>query len=361
MTGPFSNKIKAMRIPRPVFYVLAVLLVLGIGGRLYLPFWVTDYVNRQIAALDGYRGSIDGVGISLWRGAYQIYGLDIYKRDGIKAPFVAADKIDFSVQWRALFRGHIVAEIDITNINLNFAKSQSGAGGGFGDFVNSLTPFDINRLSVSGGRVAYLDYSADPDVNIYIAGIDGSITNLRNVDEKEVALPSELGIKGTSIGDGVFSLAGRVNILRDVPDFDLEVKLENANLAAFNTYTRAAAAIDFDRGNASFYSELAAADSRLTGYVKFIADDVRMINVREQDGLLNAVWESLAASFMAIFKNHAEDQFALRVPIEGRLDNPQQGLWPAFVSIFSNAFGQAFPRDTDGNINFTDALRQGGK
>lgn len=359
MTGPFLNKIKAMRIPTPVWVVLAVLLVLGIGGRLYLPYWVTDYVNRQIAALDGYRGSIDSVGISLWRGAYQIYGLDIHKRDGLKASFVAADKIDLSVEWGALMRGHIAAEADITNIALNFAKSQSGEGGGFGAFINALTPFDINRLTVSGGRVAYLDYNASPDVNLYIDNIEGTVTNLRNVEEKGVALPSDLTIRGTSVGEGAFALNGKANILRDVPDFDVEVKLENANLAAFNAYTRAAAAIDFDRGNASFYAELAAADNRVTGYVKFIADNVRMINLREQDGVFNAMWESLAATFMTLFKNQAEDQFALRVPIEGRLDNPERGLWPAFLSIFSNAFGGAFPRGTDGNINFNDALRSG--
>lgn len=349
---------KRFLMPRAAWIAIGVLVVALIAGRIYLPFWVTDYVNRQIDQLEGYRGSIDGVGISLWRGAYQIHGLNIHKRDGLKEPFVAAELVDFSIQWKALLNGHIVSEVDIYDINLNFAKSQSGAGGGFGTFLTSLTPFDINRLDVHSGRVAYLDYSASPDVNIFIDDINGSVTNLRNVEDKNVALPSELAVTGKSIGGGKLNLAGNVNILRDVPDFDVEVKLEDTQLAAFNDYTRAAAAIDFDQGRAGFYSELAAANGNLAGYVKFIADDVRMINLRTQDSILNALWESVAASFMAIFKNHSEDQFALRLPITGRIDNPERGVWSAFLSIFSNAFGGAFPRDTDGNINFKDALEK---
>ena len=359
MTAQPPQTTKYRHLTRNTVIALAVLAAVLIGGRIYLPFWVTDYVNKQISQLEGYTGSIDGVGISLWRGAYQIYGLDIYKRDGLKEPFVAAKLVDFSVEWKALLHGSIVSEIDIHDITLNFAKSQSGKGGGFGEFITSLTPFDINRLEVSGGRVAYLDYSASPDVNIYIQDVSMLVTNLRNIEDKNERLPSRLEVSGTSIGDGKLNISGKGNILRDVPDFDVDVRLEKAQLAAFNDYTREAAAIDFDKGNASFYSEMAAADGQLVGYVKFIADDVTMINMRTQDSLFNAMWESLAATFMALFKNHSEDQFALRLPIEGRIDNPQGSVWSAFTSIFSNAFAGAFPRDTDGNINFRDALTKG--
>lgn len=59
---------------------------------------------------------------------------------------------------------------------------------------------------------------------------------------------------------------------------------------------------------------------------------------------------------MVIFKNHPNDQFAMRIPIEGDLNNPDKDIWSAFVSICQNAFGQAFKKDTDGNVNFNNAL-----
>ena len=59
-------------------------------------------------------------------------------------------------------------------------------------------------------------------------------------------------------------------------------------------------------------------------------------------------------------KNQPKDQFALRIPIDGDLKNPKEDAFSAFLSIFSNAFGKAFTRNTDGNVNFSDALRAEG-
>lgn len=344
------------------FFFILFLIIASTGLRLWLPHWAKGYVNAQIDALDGYGGTVDDIGISLWRGAYQIYGLDIYKdKGGLKKPFVSAETIDLSVEWKALLRGRVVAEADIANIGLNFAVGQTGAGGGWGRFVDALSPFEINRLGVSGGKIAYLDYRPSPDVDIHISGISGEVTNLRNVERRDAALPSDLRLAGTSVGKGAFRLAGRVNIMQDVPDFDLDIRLENAALAAFNDYARAAAAVDFEKGAASLYSELAAADGKVTGYLKIIIIDVALVDLDDKDqNVIKAVWETLVGGFMTLFKNQPQDQFALRIPIQGSLRNPDRDTWAAFLSIFSNAFGKAFSRDTDGNINFRDALEGGG-
>lgn len=338
---------------------IVLLAVALIGARIYLPYWVTDYVNARIAELDGYGGSIDDVDIHLWRGAYTIHGLDIYKtKGGLKEPFVAADSIDLSIEWHALFKGSIVAEVDINGINFNVAKSQTGAGAGWSKLVDALSPVDINRLNVNSGRVAYLDKAAKPPINLYIEGINAQVTNLRNVDDKTDRLPSDLTVSGTSIGKGKLSITGHTNILKPTPDFDIDLKLENAALVAFNDFTRNAAAIDFTGGNLSVYSELAAANGHVSGYVKPIARQVSLIDMK-QDSVLNAIWEGIVAFFMHVFKNHPKDQFALNIPISGNLNHPEQDSWAGFWSIFRNAFGEAFKRNTDGTISLKNALQEG--
>ncbi len=326
------------------------------GARLYLPYWVKDYVNAQIAALDGYGGSVGDIDISLWRGAYEIHDLDIHKtKGGLKQPFVAVRTIDLSVQWAALLRGTIVAEVELNDIALTFAKSQSGKGASWVAFVDNLTPFDINRLAVNGGKVAYVDQS-DPDVNLYLNNIQAEVTNLRNIEQKEELLPSALQVRGTSIGNGALTVNGRGNILKEPPDFDLDMKLENAALPAINKYSRKAAAIDFKSGNLSVYMELAALNGKATGYVKPIATKVDMINEAAENNPLNLLWQGLVAAFVTVFKNHPRDQFALRIPLEGSLENPDRDMWSGFWSIFKNAFGKAFPRNTEGNINLNHAI-----
>ena len=344
--------------PIGVFFVLILLML--IAGRIYLPYWLTGYVNKQLNALDGYSGQVEDIDVHLWRGAYEIRNIDIKKDSGgLKKAFFYARTIDLSIEWRALLNGRIVAEIQMYKPMVNFSKTQTGSGAGWPELVDRLTPFDINRFNVTGGKASYIDYTADPNINVFIEDINADISNLRNTSNSDKNLPTNIEISGRSIGGGTLSIHGSANVLKNVPDFDIDSELKDAKLSAFNDYTRAAAAVDFSKGQVGVFSELAAADGALTGYVKISAEDIDVVDVSDQDkNIFNAMWESIVSSFMNIFKNHPRDRFAFNLPIEGRVDQPDQKTWPAFLSIFANTFGQAFPKDTDGNIDFQKALEK---
>lgn len=341
--------------------LISIVILAGvlIAIRAYLPIWVKDYVNQQIAELDGYSGGIEDVDLHLWRGAYEIFGLNIVKTEtGIDKPFVAAEAVDLSVQWAALFDGAIVAELDIYDADLNFSKTQTGEGAGWVNFIDALSPIDINRLDVHSGRMSYTDYGAEPNVHLFIDNIAANIVNLRHVRDGGARLPSGVDIAGTSIGAGALSLTGKMNILKPVPDFDFAVELENADLTAFNDYANDFANIDFDQGTIGVFGELAAADGKATGYIKPIATKVSVVSLDQDTNPLDLIWESLAGLFIELFENQSKDQFAMRIPLEGDLSDPDQDLWSGFLSIFKNAFGTAFSRNEDGTINFQDAIEQ---
>ena len=352
-----SKPHKKQNISLGIILVFAAVLI---GARLYLPVWLKDYVNEQIVMLDNYGGSVNDIDVYLWRGAYQIHGLNIHKKPGgLDKPFVAAETIDLSVEWGALFNGAVVAEIDVHEANLNFSNTQTGEGEGWARLVNALSPFDINRLEVHSGRLTYTSYAADPDIHLFIEDVNAKVTNLRQVTYKDSALPSSVKITGVSIGNGVLNVDGKMNILKGVPDFDLGMKLEKADLKAFNDYTNDYAGIDFESGNIDVFAELAAADGKIVGYVKPVATNVSVVSAKQDRNPLNALWESLASLIVELLENQPTDQFAMRIPIEGNLSNPEQGFWvDGFFSIFSNAFGQAFSKNEDGTINFEDALEK---
>ena len=347
--------------PKRKITIIAVIVIatLLVAGRLYLPLWVKDYVNTQIALLDGYRGGIEDIDLNLWRGAYKIHTLEIRKQEnGLDVPFAAARTIDLSIEWKALLEGAVVAEIDIYEANMNFSKTQTGEGGGWLEFVDALSPFSINRLAVHSGRVAYIDYTAEPNINLFVENIDATVSNLRNVTDRGTPRPSRVKISGTSIGGGALSFDGRLNIFREIPDFDTTLELNEADLTAFNDYGRAYAAVDFEGGRIGIFSELAAADGKVKGYIKLVATDVKMVGIEKDENPLNALWEALLSGFVELFENQPKDQFALRVPIEGNLNDPESDLWSAFISIFSNAFEKAFTKNEDGTINFQDAIEK---
>ncbi len=341
-------------------FILALVILVAvtlIGGRIYLPYYLKDYVNAEIAKLDGYGGQVEDIDVWLIRGAYQIKGTNIYKNNNHKRePFFSADVIDLSLEWRALIHLKVVAEIEIFNMHLNFAKSQTGEGAGWPALVDSLTPFDVNRFEIHGGKVAYNDYSAEPAINLAVDNLNLKTTNLRNVSDKNVALPSDLLLTGNTIGNGKIRIDGKMNIIKNIPDFDMAMNMDEAQLTAFNDYTRHYASLDFENGSIGLYAELASTNGDAVGYVKPILNDVEMIDIDDDGNPLNVLWESVVSAFVTIFQNQSEEQFALRIPLEGKLENPRVNGWAGFLSIFSNAFNKAFEKRDDGTIDIKTLL-----
>ena len=95
------------------FYIALYFLILVVIIRALLPFWVRDYVNRKLSEVPEYRGHVAAVTLHLWRGAYQIHHVEIVKTTGhVPVPFFSAPLVDLSMQWRALFDGAFVGNID---------------------------------------------------------------------------------------------------------------------------------------------------------------------------------------------------------------------------------------------------------
>src|SRR3954470_21784876 len=105
-----------------IFFVLLVLLVLlGAVGRLMLPSFVRDYVNRTLDRNPLYAGTIGEVQVHLWRGAYSIQDVQISKTSGnVPVPFFAARRIDFAIQWNALVHRKLVGRLLMEQPEINF-------------------------------------------------------------------------------------------------------------------------------------------------------------------------------------------------------------------------------------------------
>jgi hypothetical protein len=350
-----------MKVSRRRAILASVIVVLAVlaGARLYLPVWLTDYINKEIARLDGYSGSVGDVDVHLWRGAYTIYDMNIYKTESyIPVPFVAVAATDLSVEWRALLAGAIVAKIDLYDADLNFAvgnghEVQGTQDAGWARFVDALSPLEINRFTVNDGRLAFRDFSAGGPGDLFVDDIDLRVENLRAVREGDSALPSPVRLAGTSIGGGKVSAEGAMNILKDIPDFDYDIKLEHADLTAMNDFARKHAGVDFEGGVLDIYVEAAAKDGAVTGYVKPLATGVEMVDIEEDGDLVSIAWQSLVSVFAELFENQSEDQLATRVEISGRLDDPDTDTWSAVTGIFENTFN-AFIHDTDHAVDFSD-------
>ena len=86
--------------PRRVVLTVAAVCVLLLAARIALPFVVKRAVNDRLQQIPGYTGSVNDIGIHLWRGAYSLHGFGILRLNGkMREPFFLAKDIDFSLAW----------------------------------------------------------------------------------------------------------------------------------------------------------------------------------------------------------------------------------------------------------------------
>lgn len=345
------------------FLLLFVVIAL-IVARIYLPVWLKDYANKTLNNIDGYRGSVEAVDVNLLRGAYTIRGLVLNKIDaGIPVPFLSIATSDISLQWGALLRGHIVSDVHLDKAQINFAKSkrgttQTGVGTNWFDPIKQLAPIDINLVEIRRSQITYQDFSTAPKVDLRITNVNGQMTNLRNVDEKNVALPATLAFTGTSIGDGAMQLSGKFNPLTRYIDMDVDGQLEHANLTAFNDFSNAYAGVHFKEGTMNVYSEVGVQDGRVRGYVKPLIRDLSVDRIPDESNPLEVLWSTAASVLLEILQNQPRDQLATKVPLTGTLDRIETPFWPTLGGIFRNAFIKAFSTGTDNDPVFGDAAKK---
>jgi hypothetical protein len=330
---------------------VSLLLIIVVVLRLYLSAWVLDYVNGVLAGIPGYKGSVESINIDLYRGAYRINNLKLDKDTGkIPTPFLDIHVIDLSLQWSSLLHGRIVSSITLMHPVINFAVSkddkQTGENVDWTKPIKDLAPIDINFVRFQDGSVTYQDFSSTPQVNIYIHQMDGRIDNLRNVEKGGDALPSTVAVRGNSIGSGSLKINGHMNILKQVPDMDLLLALENVNLPALNSYTEAYAAFDFKQGTFNLYSHMVTKNGQVGGYIKPVVTNLS-VNVLKKANPVEVVWSSVVAGVLGIFTNISKDQFATRINLEGSVDKIDTNVWSALVGIFENAFINAMSKGFD--------------
>ena len=358
-----TGKRKAIKKKR--YTLPIILLVILIAFRLYLPVLMKNYVNKVLADIPGYYGQVEDIDISLYRGAYTINNLYLNKVTAkSQVPFLNFPVTDISIEWKSLFDGKIVSEIEMISPELTYVfedheQTPEEGEANVDDWTKALTslvPIDVNHFEVHDGKLGFVELQTEPNIDLYIDKLELTADNLRNVRQDKLVLRSPIKASGVSIGKGEVKLNGDVNIIKEIPDMDISFSLEGADATALNDFTRHYAGIDFEKGSFGLYSELAIADGYLKGYMKPLLKDSKLIG--KEDGFLGVLWEGFVGFFKFILKNQGTDTLATKVPIEGDLNNVEAGVLPTIFNIFENAWIKAFTGQVDDDIEFKDAFKE---
>ncbi|UXX80300.1 DUF748 domain-containing protein [Reichenbachiella carrageenanivorans] len=343
---------------KSILLILGLLTTILIGARLYLPTFLTRYVTQVVQGIPGYTGGVENIDVHLVRGAYSIHGLHIDKEErGVVQHFFESKRTDVSIQWKALFDGAIVGEIAFDQPKLNIVAKQekeSDTPSMTPDWtkpIKELIPLQINQLRVHQGQIHYLDHYSSPKVDIYLNQLDLHASNLSNATDQANKLPAHVTAQATSIGGGRLDMSMDINVLKEVPDFDMDLIFEEISMPALNDFIKAYSKIDVEEGLFSLYMEVSALDGTLNGYLKPVIEDLKIVKWKaDKDEPLKLIWELIASGIVEIFENQPNNRTATKIPITGKLNKAKAKYWLAMVNVLKNAFIEAIEKKTDQSI-----------
>ena len=89
----------------------------------------------------------------------------------------------------------------------------------------------------------------------------------------------------------------------------------------------------------------------IKGYVKLLLTHVNVLPGYDEKGLRKALPELLVSFLNFIFRRYSIDQSAVKIPFEGRIDDPKIGVWTSIKSILGHMFGEPLKPKIDHTID----------
>ncbi len=335
---------------------LTLALVLGLlllAARVAMEPAVLWYVNRTLDRDPLYDGQVDDISISLWRGAYTVYGITIQKKAGgsTAKPLLTLDRLDLAVQWNALLNGKIVAEIDMLRPVVSFvdagnaSESQTGAGGPWLGILQDLFPFTINRVTVRDGRVHFYSERGEAPVDVYLSDVQATVTDLTNVRNRITPLVTTVRVDALAMDQAPVELDVKLDPSSYRPTFEMAMRMLNFDVTRINALAQAYGGLDFAGGWFDLTVEAEARNGLIDGTVKPLFRNLEVFNFTQDvvNGTpLQAIWELLLGVTGELLENQPRDQLGTQVDFTSDSQSVDYNLLEVIGNVLRNAFIQAY-------------------
>lgn len=339
---------KRYSIPVIIFVLLVITLIIL---RAQLPSLVKNYLNQKLADMGNYHGEIADVDIHLWRGAYSVDQIEIHKKDQPSVVFFQAETIDTSVSWASLFKGKVVADVDLVNAQLHLvddgSKDKATGASTWRQKLQDIIPLKIDRLNIENSEMHFHNFTSQPPVHLVFHQLEGKLTHLSNVNRQAGVQNAHFDLQGILFDTASASINGLLDPLGNLHNFEVNLKITGIDLLKLNNISEAYGNFNFKSGNGDFVMQLQAENAKLTGYAKPVLDNVEIFDLQQdlEDGVFSAAWQGIVGAFGSIFRNDEKNRIATQIEIRGQLDQPDISAWQAFLAIMQNAFVNAFESD----------------
>ncbi len=338
---------------------ILILIVVVLIIRLSLPYAILHYAEYRINQIPDYQVSIDDVSLQLYRGSCTFYNIQLNKRNAnIPVPFFSASSISLAVDWPALLKGHLAAELILNQPVLNLVtdtKKQAEEltiDQQWQTAVNGLIPFKINRILIKDGSLHFRSYTAKPPFDIYLQHINASLGNIRGVSSPQQPLPTLFNLQAEAMTGAPVLINAALDLTASQPTFKVEASLKRLNVRQLNHFLKQYTKVEFQRGWFNLYLEAAAKQGKINGYIKPFVSDLQISNPEQKNQtVVKKIYKSALQTVNNLLKNSDTQAIATRITIQGQIADPNTSVWIVITNLLRNAFLQALLPQLDHNID----------
>jgi Domain of Unknown Function (DUF748) len=352
------------RLGRIILWIFAAIVALAICARPMLPWAVRWYVDRTLNHNLIYEGRVGDVSLHLWRGAYSISNIRIFKRTGdVPEPLLSLKTLDLAIQWNAILHHKVVGVADIEQPVLHFVASsdqsedQTGAGGAWLDTLRKLFPLQLNRVEIHDGSIHFHSYVRATPVDVYLSHLEASVDDLTNIRNQTTPLLTTVDAHGLAMNEAKFELHMKLNPFAYYPTFEMTARLLGLDVTKLNDLSHTYGQFTFKEGWFDLVMAAKAEDGQMSGYIKPLFRHLRIFDpgqdLATDDNPLQFFWQAVLGVVTTALKNQPRDQFATMIPFSGDMQQPDAGYLEAVGNVLQNAFIRAYlPRLNDGTQQY---------
>lgn len=194
----------------------------------------------------------------------------------------------------------------------------------------------VGEIELSDLGLSFTDHSITPTYSTEFTLMTGSITGLSTADAE-----TEFFLKGAVNKHAPVTIEGRAAPLREDIMFDIQAKLGNLELSSLSPYARKYIGRNIERGKLNLDTDYGVKDKQLEAENYVLLDEFSLGQQVEGDVPID-----LPVGLIVSLLKDRNGQIELKLPLSGRLDDPQFSLTGivarSLQSISSNAASSPF-------------------
>lgn len=202
---------------------IAVFLALLVIASFFIDEPLRRYIeDRMNASLTGYTASIDRLNFHPIGASLTLHNLVMIQDAHPDPPVLLIERLDASVQWKALFFGRVVADFrverpkiyaDRQHLESEMKDPTPVKEHGWQQAFEAIYPLKINRVRIVDGQVTYVDDTRFEPLRL--SRIDVTAENIRNIRSKDRVYPSDLRADAVVFDRGKLVIDGNADFLAE--------------------------------------------------------------------------------------------------------------------------------------------------